>query len=345
MLARILLWPFACLYLILIQTRNFFYNRHIFKVKQYNVPVISVGNITAGGSGKTPMVLALIDLLQNDYPEIAVVSRGYKRSSTGVQVVSDGKGKIIGCKQGGDEPVLIARKKPVCPVVVAEKRNTGIEAALTRFEPDLVILDDAFQHRRVNRDCDIILVNADYDLKREYLLPLGNLREPLKNLARADLLILIGYKHQGDKKYTIPIKNAPPVYRSYTYCVGYVQADFVLQADVSRLANKRVIAFCGIAHSDSFKALVLSLQMEIVAFYPFRDHYRYRKSDFQRLVNMGERHTCDYIVTTEKDLVKWIEEDHVPANALALAIKTTFENQDIVRRKIETILDLKMKND
>jgi len=84
--------------------------------------------------------------------------------------------------------------------------------------------------------------------------------------------------------------------------------------------------------------------MEIVAFYPFRDHYKYRKSDFQRLTALCEQQKCDYIATTEKDLVKWIEKDHVPANALALAIKTRFENEDIVRSKIQSVLDLKMKN-
>jgi tetraacyldisaccharide 4'-kinase len=344
-LARILLWPFSCLYLLLIETRNLFYNHHILKVTRFGVPIISVGNITSGGSGKTPMVLALIELLQHFYPRIAVVSRGYKRDSTGVQIVSDGKGWIAGCKQGGDEPVLIARKQPAFPVVVAEKRSAGIEQALRQFAPDLIILDDAFQHRSVYRQCDIVLVNAGQDLRKDFLLPVGYLREPLKNIKRADLIIWTGYEFQKEQAFTIPLIDTPPSYKSYTHCVGYVQADFIMHKDASSLKDKRVIAFCGIANPDSFKALVSSLQMHIVAFYPYKDHYRYRKADFQRLAAVCKQENGDYLITTEKDLVKWIDAGNVPANAIALTIKSTFEHEDVIRRKIQTILDMRMKND
>jgi tetraacyldisaccharide 4'-kinase len=340
-----LLWPSSFLYLLLIETRNFLYNHNIIKINKYDTPIISVGNITTGGTGKTPIVMSLIALLEESYPVIAVVSRGYKRKSTGVLIVSDGMGKILDSEQGGDEPVLIARKFPYCPVLVAEKRSRGVEEALKCFTPDLIILDDAYQHRSVYRDCDIVLVHSKQKLKNDHLLPMGNLREPLKNLKRADLFIMTGLNEWENKIDEPAVKELKPLFRSITRCTGYVKTDMILQKELSNLYGKTAIAFCGIANPDNFRILLTSLGVDLIEFYTYPDHYNYRREDFVQLKSSCRQIPCDYLITTEKDLVKWMAPDEAPANLIALSIETILVENETILQKIKTNLDMKTKID
>jgi tetraacyldisaccharide 4'-kinase len=309
------------------------------------VPVISVGNITTGGTGKTPMVLCLLDLLTDLYATIVVVSRGYKRKSRGVLVVSDGKGNIVKSDQGGDEPVLIACKHLQSPVLVAEKRRKAIKEALIKFSPDLIILDDAFQHRSVYRDCDIVLLSVNQKLRDDKLLPLGHLREPVKNLKRADIYIVTGLDAWEDKTSEMAVNDLQPLFKSSTQCVGYVRGDMILQTNLSVLSGKSAIAFCAIANPNSFHTLLEALRIEVVAFHSFTDHHRYRKEDFLRLISSCRQLQTDYLITTEKDLVKWNSAGKRLPNLIALSVKTVLLEEEAIRQKIQTILDMKTKID
>ena len=224
------------------------------------------------------------------------------------------------------------------------KRSRGIEKALNRFSPDLIILDDAFQHRSVYRNCDILLLSVNQKLSKDHLLPLGNLREPLKNLKRADIYIITGLNDWEDRAGEVVVNNLQILFKSYTRCVGYVMADLILKKDLSMLHGKSAVAFCGIANPNSFHTLLKSLHINVIEFYVYPDHHRYRSEDFQRLQSSCMQTKCDYIITTEKDLVKWKTADQVPSNLLALSVKTEFADEELIRQKIQTILDKKTKN-
>jgi tetraacyldisaccharide 4'-kinase len=291
------------------------------------------------------MVMCLIDLLKARYPKIAVISRGYKRKSRGVLVVSDGKGNILGSDHGGDEPVLIARKYSQYPVLVAEKRRQAIEAALVKFSPDLIILDDAFQHRSVYRDIDIVLLNVNQKLRQEHLLPLGNLREPVKQLKRADIYILTGLNAWEDRAIEPVVDDVQPLLKSTTHCVGYVNVDMILDKNLSCLKGKSAIAFCGIAHPDSFRTLLKSLEIKLKGFFLYADHYHYVAHDFHQLKSLYLQLQPNYLITTEKDLVRWISAGYLLPNLIALSIKTVLMEESDLRQKIQTILDMKTKID
>ena len=160
-----------------------------FSVSVFPVPVISVGNIIAGGSGKTPFTMLLIPMLSERYKRIAVISRGYGRKSKGLRIVSDGKGRVIQAEDGGDEPVMIARKYPNQVVIVSEKRAPAIREAIDTYGAELIVLDDAFQHRWVYRNCDIVLIGDARLMLNEAFLPAGNLRENPFDLKRAQIIV------------------------------------------------------------------------------------------------------------------------------------------------------------
>ena len=195
-----LLLPFlflgSVLYRLITDIRNLLFDLSIFKIHKFNIPIISVGNITSGGTGKTPFILYLIEKLSQHRNNIVVLSRGYGRDSKGIQVVSDGDGNIVGKDIGGDEPVLIATKFPKIPVLVSEKRYLGIEQAIQKFDAQLILLDDAFQHRYVKRDCNIVLVDANQPVQEDNILPLGNLREKKSNLNRTDIIVITKIRNE-----------------------------------------------------------------------------------------------------------------------------------------------------
>ncbi len=200
---------FSFCYGFIIWIRNTLFDWRILRIKKFNLPVISVGNISAGGTGKTPFTMELIRLLNQKYKRITIISRGYKRQSHGLQVVCDGHGFLAAVETGGDEPVLIARRFPGCVVLVSEKRSQAIEQAVRQFQSELIILDDAFQHRWVERDVNIVLLAQSNLLGREWLLPAGHLREPLDSLKRANLVMLIG------KELNRSVSDYPELQRYY----------------------------------------------------------------------------------------------------------------------------------
>ncbi|MDT8323182.1 MAG: tetraacyldisaccharide 4'-kinase, partial [Bacteroidota bacterium] len=175
----------SSLYAIAMQLRNAAYDRGVLRAQDAGVPVISVGNITAGGTGKTPVVEALLVRLLAAGRRPAMVTRGYRRESRGLLVVSDGAGMLRDVRESGDEPYQVAAKFPRVPVIADEKRIRGCRHAVQRFDAEILLLDDGFQHRAVARDCDIVVVDAQIGLDGLRMLPSGRLREPLRNLARA----------------------------------------------------------------------------------------------------------------------------------------------------------------
>jgi tetraacyldisaccharide 4'-kinase len=270
--------PLTGLYSAATALRNTLFDRGMLASRRLEQPVISVGNLSVGGSGKTPFVIALGELLKARGIRLDVLSRGYGRKTRGVLVVDpDGNAADF-----GDEPLLIVRRMGV-PVVVGESRYAAGRVAQRKFQSQLHILDDGFQHRSLARDFDIVLMTeSDFG---DRMLPSGRLREPLSSLARADAVVLPAGLAVDD-----PALREKPIWR--------IERQFVLP----NLPSAPVV-FCGIARPEQFFAQVRAAGITPAAEIVFRDHHSYKRSDIERLVAVRGKLSAGGFLTTEKDAV------------------------------------------
>lgn len=337
------MFPLSIVYGVIVELRNFCFNSNLFKIIKFKIPVISIGNIITGGSGKTPFTMLCIKLFSSTDKNMVVISRGYGRRSSGVQIVSNGKGKILSAEHGGDEPVMIAKRFPQLPVIVSEKRKLGIEAAIRLFQSDIIILDDAFQHRWVSRNVDLVLINGGRLLNRERLLPLGNLREGIRNLRRASIVMMSDpcpdLKDQNInhiRKY-----HQGPIYSCNFGPQDIVNSELKRIGNVDALRDQKVYAFTGIAHPERFEKMLSDLDIFISRFDQFSDHKYYSKSLMQKIKQQAEKLKCNYILTTEKDMVKLDVEIFRNFNLVALRIKGSLENEEEFVKNISQFIDKK----
>jgi tetraacyldisaccharide 4'-kinase len=265
--------PLATIFGAGVALRNRLYDRGVFRANRLTRPVVSVGNISVGGSGKTPFVIALGELLQQRGIPFDVLSRGYRRNSIEIAVV-DPNGSPA---QFGDEPLLIARKLRV-PVIVGVDRHRAGLLAEKQFQSKLHLLDDGFQHRRLHRDFDIVLLPSE-DMT-DALLPAGRLREPVASLRRADAAVLFEPQKQSF--------SANQIWQARRH--------IELSATGGRL-----VAFCGLARPGQFFDALKSLGQQIAATLTFRDHHRYCQRDVDRLLRLKRETGADGFITTEKD--------------------------------------------
>ena len=270
--------PLANIYGGIVTARNALYDRGLLRAHRLQGPVVSVGNLSAGGSGKTPFVILLGELLKARGVKFDVLSRGYGRHSRGVLLV-DPAGLP---EQFGDEPLLMARKLEA-PVVVGEDRYAAGCFAEARFGSQLHLLDDGFQHRALARDFDIVLLTPQDAGDR--LLPAGRLREPLRSLARADAVVLTS----GATQESFPLAGKP-VWR-------------VRRGILPKNVPPRPVVFCGIARPQNFVLQLRAANIEPVAEAFYRDHHAYGEKDIRELLDLKQRSEAGGFVTTEKDAV------------------------------------------
>lgn len=298
----------SVLYGLAISLRRALYRNAFFKQKKLPQRVISVGNITLGGTGKTPAVMQIAGVLCRNRKHPVVISRGYGRSDeSALVVVSDGKQVLVDVKTGGDEPVLIGSKLVDVPVVADSNRFRAALFALQRFGSDTVILDDGFQHLQVRRDIDIVLLDAVDPFGSGKLFPAGILREPLSALHRAHAVLITGTERVVD---LVPLKR---VIRRNTqariFTSRQVPSDLVNvmtgeTKPFSALRGAAVLALSGIARPASFVSLLRSLGAEVKAEVAYPDHYGYKNSDLAAITKRAAKEQVAMIVTTEKDAVR-----------------------------------------
>ena len=264
-----------------------------FQVRRLGHPVISVGSLSAGGAGKTPVVVMLAELLAARGYEVRILTRGYGRSGRGVERVVLGKDESEDARRFGDEPVMMARRvsdfgSMVSVWVDADRFRAG-KMAETKDDPAGVrvvyLLDDGFQHRRLIRDVDVVVLTRR-ELEDE-LLPAGNLREPLGAMQRADVVVL-----REEDGFAGEISG-----RAATW---FVTREMRFEGKVP----ERAVAFCGLARPDGFFTMVEAAGVVVAAVSIFRDHHAYSSSDMDALVELAREHGADGFVTTEKDAVK-----------------------------------------
>jgi tetraacyldisaccharide 4'-kinase len=274
--------PLSAMYGGVIGARNRLYERGWLRSRALQGTVISVGNLSTGGSGKTPFVILLGELLTARGIKFDVLSRGYGRTTRGVLLVDPG-----GLPQDfGDEPLLIARKLRA-PVVVGEDRYEAGRFAESRFGPQIHLLDDGFQHRGLARDFDIVLLTPED--ARDRLLPAGRLREPLRALQRADAVVLTS----GASQELFPVAGK---------MVWRVRRGIVI-GNVAQNVPARPVMFCGIARPQNFMLQLRAAGVDPDAEAFFRDHHAYTEKDVRDLLELGQRSEAGGFVTTEKDAV------------------------------------------
>lgn len=294
-------------------------------------PVISVGNITVGGTGKTPVTIALAEEARRRGHAPIILTRGYRGRAAGPCFVSTGGGPLLTVLEAGDEPVLMAQRLSGVPIVKSGDRYAGGRFVLDRLtetgygEHDrcrlLFILDDGFQHWRLARDVDVVLIDGSNPFGNRRLLPLGPLREPLAALHRADILVLT---KSADETLIEELRRLN--HEAEVHLATY-QTDSLLSRDGTRqpvagLDGKRIYAFSGIANPKAFRRTLAATGCSITRFKEYPDHYAYRQRDLFNLCRVAERDGCELLVTTEKDLVKCTAyQGSVPLVALTVSFR------------------------
>ncbi|MGO9451345.1 MAG: tetraacyldisaccharide 4'-kinase [Candidatus Binataceae bacterium] len=287
-----------------VAARNLWWRR---MAQRAPVPVISIGNLTVGGNGKTPFSLFLASRLQEHGYKVAIISRGYsgaKSKARAILVADHGELKIPP-EESGDEPAMMSRRFSG-PIVVARRRIDGIELATNLRPLDAVILDDGFQHTRLRRDLDLVLVSEERGFGNGHMLPAGPMREPLPAVSRADAIVIMSAG--SGRPNTIRPSEMKKLSRLRVLHAS-VRPHGLIQVErgewretAPALGGRRVLAVSGLAHPSAFHAMIREIDADLVAVLEYPDHHSYTSADWQAIAAAAR--DVDAIVTTEKDLIK-----------------------------------------
>lgn len=302
--------PFSPLYSGLMTLRTFLYRKDILKSHSLPVPVISVGNLTMGGSGKTPVIQWLANYLQQKGHRPAVISRGYRgKAGNKINIVSDGKKIHLDQHNAGDEPYMLACSLKGIPVLTGKTRIHPCLHAVNEFNADIILLDDGFQHMAVKRHLDLVLFNATTLAGNSRVFPGGELREPVQALKRCSGFMITGItddnKNRADKFSRLLSSKFPDKPVFYTYLTG---AEIVSAGDNRVVSDPNsldsVFAFCAIANPARFQHTIEQTGISLTGFKTFRDHGRYSRQLLDRLCQTAINSGATSLLTTEKDFVK-----------------------------------------
>jgi tetraacyldisaccharide 4'-kinase len=344
-------------------TRARLYRDGVFTTKHIPCPVISVGNLTVGGTGKTPMTHYLATLLQTQGNRVAIITRGYRgQKERGGGIVSDGKKILLGCQQAGDEALMLAQKLPGVVVAVGQDRYASAQKVLKAYRPDVMLLDDGFQHLRLARQINLLLMDYHRPLGNGFILPRGPLRESVNALQRADAIC---FTRTDQLRSSVPaiderlnvaltrLAKAPPLFYfgqktkvtkiaspTATKTPRHFSGGDDLRSGV--LIGKKIFAFSGIGNNQAFRQTIADLGGNIVGYRDFGDHHRYRPHEPQELVDEALKRQADYLATTEKDVVRLPEAPWGPFAVLVIGIKMTLYDRsdtgfcDFITQKLKS---------
>jgi len=344
-----------------VKLRRAFYKNAVFKSKRLSCPVISIGNLTVGGTGKTPMTIYVANVLKNSGYTVAIVSRGYKgKAETVGGIVSDGKTLLMTPEIAGDEPYMVASRLKGVPVIVGKNRVKAGMQAIREFHPDVVLLDDGFQHLKLQRDLDLVLIDYRKPLGNGNLLPRGIMREPVSALSHANALVFTRSNAAKDPERSplwTSLERASfeaPVFKSshvpFVYKVSKknhfsleVNSRNALISDPKMIKGRTGFAFSGLANNHDFRQTVESLDCHISGFLEFTDHHPYSDRDFRDILAASEKGMSDCLITTEKDYVRIAHRIKWPADLFVIGIETDFgadkkRFDTFIKDKIDTLL-------
>ena len=294
---------------IFVLLRIFLYEINLLKTTIVKTPIISVGNLTVGGTGKTPVVDFLVKEFQKYNLKPVILSRGYGRKKPYlIKRLRYCEGKKIDLSHFGDEPFLLALRNPKVPVFVGNSRVKLAKLAKNKDRPDVIILDDAYQHLSLHRDLNLLLIDSETGLGGGDLLPLGILREPEDQCKRADAIILtksnLDSSNHIQKIIEEDLDVSCPIFKFEYNVKGLYRLDGKFNLEKEYIKSKKLLAVSGVAQPKSFASSIKKCGGEIISKIDFSDHHFFRKEDIKKISNEKKRSNPDLIVTTEKDAVK-----------------------------------------
>lgn len=333
-LMKMLLLLLSFVYGLMIRALIFFYT---IKPRRLDCKVISIGNITVGGTGKTPVVEFVAKRLRDQGRRVAILSRGYKRMMGKYDMrVASYESIVTSYENMGDEPFMLKEKLGDMPVLVDDDRIRSAAAASHDYGADTVLLDDGFQQWKIKKDLEIVTINAANPFGNKHMLPRGILREPLSSLKRADVLILTKSDLNPDiRSLKDHLRRINPsgvivetVYRLLGFCGITDTKGELVKAD--SLRGEQVCLVCGIADPASFEALIKGLGLKVGLFFKFPDHYCYSKEDLVKIIQESNTHNIRTIITTEKDSVRLPPMDYeaIPMKFLAAVIEIKINSNE-----------------
>ena len=325
-----------------VKIRGYFYKIDILKANKLPCIIISIGNITVGGTGKTPMTIYTTNLISRLGYKVVVISRGYKGTAekTG-GIVSNEKTIFMDSKTAGDEPLMIAQKLKGIPVIIGKNRFAAGNIAIKEFNPDVIVLDDAFQHLSLMRDINLLLIDSKHPFGNDYLVPRGILREPVSSVLRSDAVIFtrvssektdMGQNYDiSDKSvffsshsmfvYKIVKRNSP---LSMEYHVNMEYHENKEKHSINIISGKNIFVFSGIANNNDFLNSIKKLNCHIKGFLMFNDHHQYSSNDLDTILQSALKAEADIIVTTHKDYIKIADMFCWPVELVVLDIAVSF---------------------
>ncbi len=300
--------------------------------------IISIGNISLGGTGKTPFTIKVAKHYINENKKVCILSRGYKGGlGYDTNIISDGNEILFAPPKAADEPYMIAREVPKSIVITGKDRNQSYEFAVKKFNPDIFILDDGFQHKKMKRDVDILLLSHHRPASTGLPFPFGYLREFPSGIKRADIIVFTRAKKEFvPKEVTFYVKDKPIFYSDTKPVAIFKDRE---QFDIADFFDKYAFAFSGIAKNMNFYNSLLENGIGIIGNKNFMDHHTYSESDIKRVKTLAERKKADFIITTEKDYVKIPKE--LRQDIYYLKIDVVLNNEDLFFEEIDKVLDNK----
>lgn len=337
--------PFSLVYTIIIRLRNFLYSAQLLPIFDPGIAVISVGNLTVGGTGKTPFVLWLAREMQKRRHRVGILLRGYKGHQKGIIVVGKNGRPLMTAYEAGDEAVMLARNF-VGPVIAGKDRVRAARTAQDTFELDLLILDDGFQYRRLARTVDLLLIDMTKSAFNRWPLPAGPYREPWSSRVRADAIVLTKTsapdrepKHSSPTPSVAQGQTCPKKMfstRPAASCLVHSTRGQWQITSLNELTHRKVLLVSGIADTSLFYAFVEQAEADIMEVMEFPDHHAYSQKDWQAI--NAASHGYELVVTTEKDLVK-LERFPFEANKLvALRMELQVDDADLLLDYLENKL-------
>lgn len=317
------LLPLSWLYGAVVGVRNRYYDR--VDAKKLPVPVVSVGNVTVGGSGKTPFVAAIAKELQARELPVAVVSRGYGRESRDPFVlVSDGDRVLVSAREGGDEPVELAQKLPGVAIAVGADRFRTGQTLMEKLGRHVIVLDDGFQHRRLARDVDLVCFDCREPASSLHLLPAGRLREPLESLNRADAVVLTRWSETCEP----PELGGVPALRAVSRCVGFSRLDTAEERlEPGAFRGRAVGVALGVARPER---VVETLEADVVQLAARPDHHWWRESELREIAEASKAKGARALLTTGKDAVKMAFPAPMPLPVYRVDVETEVLDREIL---------------
>ncbi len=327
----------------IVRLKETLYKKGLLQSKRLPCPVISIGNLTVGGSGKTPMTIYVAELIKHLGYGVGIISRGYRGEAEKIGgVVCDGRTICMGPDKAGDEPYMVAKRLKTVPVIVGQNRFEAGILAIKKFKPDVLLLDDAFQHLKLHRDIDLVLLDSRKPFGNTYLFPRGTLRETTSALLRGDAVILtrsdVGKPAAlGQIKKVVPKK---PIFHSFhiPYIYKVVAGNSLKLPDELNISSKydfdifkskRVFAFSGIASNDNFRRTIESFQCKLEDFSGFPDHHPYSNRELDEMVKTAMDLSVEFVFTTEKDYVRIAHKIKWPIHLVIIGIEITFGENDM----------------